>query len=167
LDQGYHYIDNDIVTPAYSGTYQAIFGNIEEEAIYINIQATIDFIEIRLLDQNEALVKKYYLSINNVYSSSTLDQALIKTTFTADNLVIDDLEETLLEIELEKGEMYNMNLMLVENNGEEEDIDLVFYYLNEDLLSRKSIYENLAFTTMIFAIISGGTILSAKILKKD
>lgn len=167
IDEGYLYIDQPLQETVYSGNYYVIFGNVDEDAYYINLNQTNDFIEVMFYKEDESLLSQYNVYVARIESSQTLDTDLITTVYNGENLQINEITEQLIELDLEAERVYRFTLEEVTNNGTSQDLDMVFYHVNETLLGRKAIYENVAFTTIIFAIISGLTIFSARILRKD
>ncbi len=70
-------------------------------------------------------------------------------------------------MDLEEGETYETILTKTSNNVDEEEIDLVLVILPEHLINMKDLNEGISFSTLVFAGLSGFTILMFLFVKKD
>ena len=79
---------------------------------------------------------------------------------------IGELPDYLLTIDLVKGEQYELILTELVNNTANDEIDLAFFHFDTELYNTQSLYEGISFTTFVFALLAGLTILGAKFVKK-
>ncbi len=165
LEDGYIYVDNEVKTPNFSGEYSAIIGNIEEGIHSISIEPVSNGINIYLYDTEQTLIKSYILVVKDM--SLPYTDNIIVETLEIDFTAIDNLEDYIVTVELEKGKTYEISLTETLNIGEDQEIDLVFFNLPLEVYNNKNLFENVSFTTLIFFFISLVTIFGVRYSRKD
>lgn len=164
LENAFIYINNNESDVKFDGEYYSVFGNLGDNSVFISVESLTDYLLITIYNSNEAIVKEYTLIVkekDNSYSSS-----IITETIGSNPLTINDIEEYFFKLNLEKDKTYETILTKTTNNIEDEEIDLVLINIPEHLLNMKNLNEGISFTTMVFAVLSGATILVMIYIKK-
>lgn len=164
LEDGYIYLNNQEKAPVYTAEYNMIVGNIEDSAYYLSVSVETNGVSIRLYDIDKSLLKEYLLVVSD---TASFDPQIIEDILTSEFTALEELDETILSLNLISGVSYSMTLTEVTNNTTTDEIDIVFYYLPYDIYNKKRLFENVAFTTMIFTFITVVTVIGARITKQD
>jgi hypothetical protein len=165
LENGYIYVNNNPSYVTYEGEYFAIVGNLGDESSFISVDSLNQQLLITIYDSNEIITREYTLEVkieNTTYSSD-----IVTDYIGTDLLNIDDIEDYIFTMDLEEGETYETILTKTSNNVDEEEIDLVLVILPEHLINMKDLNEGISFSTLVFAGLSGFTILMFIFVKKD
>jgi hypothetical protein len=165
LNNGYIYIDDTQVEIIFDGEYFLLLGNLGNYSDTITLENQTDSVLITIFDVDEVIIREYNLKVNK--AGSNYNQSIILSMISTDKNDVDNLEEHLLTIYLEKGEVYEFSLEQTENHPDSEEIDVVFVNIPEHILNMKNIMESISFTTGIFTIISFLTILAILYVKKE
>lgn len=165
LENGYIYVNNNPSYVTYEGEYFAIVGNLGDESVFISVDSLNQQLLISIYGFNEIITREYTLEVKTLNSTHSSD--IITDYIGTDLLNIDDIEDYIFTIDLEEGETYETILTKTSNNIDEEEIDLVLVILPEHLLNMKDLNEGISFSTLVFAGLSGFTILMFIFVKKD
>lgn len=165
LENGFVYISDTPIEAKYEGEYFAIIGNLGENSMYITVDSLPSHLLITIYDENEVITREYTLIVkneNNAYSSEIIND-FIGTTL----INIDSLDDYIFKLDLHEDETYETILTKTSNNVDDDEIDLVLLNIPENLLNMKNLNEGISFTSLVFAAISGITILVILYVKKD
>ena len=165
LENGFIYINENQSHITFEGEYFAIVGNLGDESSYITVDSLNQQLLITIYDSDEIIIREYTLVIrkeNTVYSKE-----IINDVIGTDLVNIEDIDEYIFTLDLEENETYETTLLKTANNVDDEDVDLVLINIPEHLLNMKTLNEGIAFSTLVFAILSGTTILVVLFVKKD
>ena len=165
LENGYIYVNNNPSYITYEGEYFAIVGNLGDESSFISVDSLNQQLLITVYDSNEIITREYTLEVK--IENSTYSSDIITDYIGTDLLNIDDIEDYIFTLDLKEGETYETILTKTPNNVDEEEIDLVLIILPEHLLNMKDLNEGISFSTLVFAGLSGFTILMFIFVKKD
>ncbi|HQN74786.1 MAG TPA: hypothetical protein PK160_01980 [Bacillota bacterium] len=164
LNQGYLYLDNLDKTTIYEGEYFAIIGNIDEKAHFIEGHSLENYYLVALYDVNEILLAEYKVEIS--LKDQTYNSTIFTFSLSENKIVIDEMNDYLFKVNLQKDSTYHLGLSELSNPGNLHDIDIALVHISSDVLSLKSIMESVAYTTLIFSIVSALTILGIYYIKK-
>ena len=156
LDKGYIYVDENQYTPVYAGEYFAIIGNLMDEEYYIRIESLDDFLSISTYDLSSNLIREFELLITE--EGSDYNKDIVVSTLSEEMIIIDEMEDYLFFVNLEINKNYSFNLSRVDSDGDKLNIALV--NIPENIYNLKSLMESVSFTTLVFAAISGFTIIA-------
>lgn len=168
-DETYIYIENESIVPAYTGEYFAIIGNLTDDAYKIKVETnpiennTSASYNIEILDEADNTLEKYLLII----SDNAMNHVSESVTVQVEEGILFELEEYIIKLDLNKDTTYILELQEIENNTEKDEIDLAFFHLNNEYYDRQDLFEGISFTTFIFALLSGLTILAIIFTKKE
>ena len=162
LDDGYIYVNDNQYIPIYPGEYFAILGNILDEEYYVSIESLDDYLEIVTYDTSENIVREFHLVIKE--NNQAYDQQIVTSVISNEKVIIDEMEDYLFFVNLDIGVNYSFNLSRIDFDGEKLNIALV--NIPENIFNLKSLMESVSFTTLIFAIISGFTIVAIYFIKR-
>ncbi len=76
------------------------------------------------------------------------------------------MEDYLFRLNLEADQIYEFSIERVDENPDENKLDIVLVNLPENILNMKGLMESIAFTTIVFSIVSGFTIIALFFIKK-
>jgi hypothetical protein len=164
LNQGYLYLDNLDKTTVYEGEYFAIIGNIDEKAHFIEGHSLENYYLVALYDVNEILLAEYKVEIS--LKDQTYNSTIFTFSLSENKIVIDEMSDYLFKVDLQKDSNYHLGFSELSNPGNLNDIDIALVHISSDVLSLKSIMESVAYTTLIFSIVSALTILGIYYIKK-
>lgn len=156
LDKGYIYVDENQYTPVYAGEYFAIIGNLMDEEYYIRIESLDDFLSISTYDLSSNLIREFEMLITE--EGSEYNKDIVISTLSEEMIIIDEMEDYLFFVNLEINKNYSFNLSRVDSDGDKLNIALV--NIPENIYNLKSLMESVSFTTLVFAAISGLTIIA-------
>ena len=165
LENGYIYIDENTVNITVEGEYFAIVGNLGDTSSFISVDSLSTELIITIYDSDRVITREYTIKVkkeNTEYSSD-----IIKEFIGTELISIEDIDDYIFKLDLEDNETYDTVLSKTSNNVDEEEIDLVFINIPEHLLNMKNLNEGIAFTTLVFAAVSGISILVILWVKKD
>lgn len=165
LENGYIYVNNNPSYVTYEGEYFTIVGNLGDESAFISVDSLNHQLLITIYDSNEIITREYTLEVKTL--DSTYSSDIVTDFIGTDLLNIDDIEDYIFTLNLEEGETYETILTKTSNNIDEEEIDLVLVILPEHLINMKDLNEGISFSTLVFAGLSGFTILMFLFVKKD
>lgn len=164
LEQGYLYVDGQDKSTIYGADYIAILGNIEIEAYYISVESLDEYLYIVTYDNEENILKEFALIIrkkDEIYSST-----IVKETISNEMVVIDEMDDYLFTVTLDGNSTYAISLNRLDDNLDTTNINVALVYIPEDIYNLKSIMENVAFTTLVFALVSAITIVAIYFVKR-
>ena len=164
LEQGYLYVDGQDKSTIYRADYIAILGNIEIEAYYISVESLDEYLYIVTYDNEENILKEFALIIrkkDEIYSST-----IVKETISNEMVVIDEMDDYLFTVTLDGNSTYAISLNRLDDNLDTTNINVALVYIPEDIYNLKSIMENVAFTTLVFALVSAITIVAIYFVKR-
>ena len=164
LESAFIYINDNSSTVVFGGEYYSVFGNLGDNSMFISVDSLENHQLITIYDSNEIITKEYTLVIKEENSAYT--DSIITDSIGSDPLVINDIEEYFFKLDLEEDKTYETILTKTANNIDDEEIDLVLINIPEHLLNMKNLNEGISFTTMVFAVLSGATILIMIYVKK-
>jgi hypothetical protein len=162
LNDGYIYINDNQYIPVYSGEYFAILGNIQDEEYYISIESLDEHLKIVTYDTSENIVREFQLIIKE--KDQIYDKQIVKSVISNEKVIIDEMEDYLFLVYLDMGVNYSFGLSRVDLDGEKLNVALV--NIPENIYNLKSLMESVSFTTLIFAIVSGFTIVAIYFIKR-
>ena len=165
LENGYIYVNNNPSYITYEGEYFAIVGNLGDKSSFISVDSLNQQLLITIYDSNEIITREYTFEVK--IENSTYSSDIVTDYIGTDLLNIDDIEDYIFTMDLEEGETYETILTKTSNNVDEEEIDLVLVILPEHLINMKDLNEGISFSTLVFAGLSGFTILMFLFVKKD
>lgn len=164
LDYGYIDVANQAVTASYEGDYFTVLGNIGESASYISVESLSNHVLISIYNSDKIIIKEYTFEIKK--QGGNYSQEIINNVIGSDLVSFDELNDYIFRVDLEENVTYEMSFLKTSNNLDDDEIDLILVNIPDHLLNMKNLNEGIAFTTMIFAIISGITILIFVLFKK-
>ena len=164
LNQGYLYLDNSDKTTIYEGEYFAIIGNIDDKAHFIEGHSLESYYLVSLYDINEILLAEYKVEIS--LNGQTYNSAIFTFSLSENKIVIDEMSDYLFKVNLQKESSYHLGLSELSNPANLTEIDIALVHIPSDVLGLKSIMESVAYTTLIFSIVSAFTILGIYYIKK-
>jgi len=162
LEDGYIYVNDNQFTPIYAGEYFAIIGNILDEEYYIAIESLDEYLKITTYDTLENVVREFQLVIKEV--DQNYDKQIVTSVISNEKVIIDEMDDYLFFVNLDMGNNYFFSMSRVDFDGEKLNIALV--NIPENVYNLKSLMESVSFTTLIFATISGFTIVAIYFIKK-
>jgi hypothetical protein len=165
LEHGYLYVDGQDKSTFYGADYIAILGNIEIEAYYISVESLDQYLYIVTYDNEENILKEFALIIrkkDEIYSPT-----IVKETISSEMVVIDDMDDYLFTVTLDENSTYAISLNRLDENLDTTNINVALVYIPEDVYNLKSIMENVAFTTLVFALVSAITIVAVYFVKRN
>ena len=162
LDKGYIYVDENQYTPVYAGEYFAIIGNLMDEEYYIRIESLDDFLSISTYDLSSNLIREFEMLITE--EGSEYNKDIVISTLSEEMIIIDEMEDYLFFVNLEINKNYSFNLSRVDSDGDKLNIALV--NIPENIYNLKSLMESVSFTTLVFAAISGLTIIAIYFIRR-
>ncbi|MDY0317830.1 MAG: hypothetical protein RBQ64_04535 [Candidatus Izemoplasmatales bacterium] len=162
LDKGYIYVDENQYTPVYAGEYFAIIGNLMDEEYYIRIESLDDFLSISTYDLSSNLIREFEMLITE--EGSEYNRDIVISTLSEEMIIIDEMEDYLFFVNLEINKNYSFNLSRVDSDGDKLNIALV--NIPENIYNLKSLMESVSFTTLVFAAISGFTIIAIHFIRR-
>ncbi len=165
LENGFINVNEGTFEIEFEGEYFSIMGNLGDNSAFITVDSLNNYLLITIYDSNQIISREYTLIITEVdksYSSDIIND-YIGTTL----IDIDNIEDYIFKLDLEKDIIYEAILEKTTNNIEDEEIDLILINIPEHLLNMKNLNEGISFTTLVFAFISGTTILIIYYVKKD
>ncbi len=165
LENGYIYVNDNPSYVTYEGEYFAIVGNLGDESTFISVDSLNQQLLITIYDSDEIITREYTLEVK--IENTTYSNDIITDYIGTDLLNIDDIEDYIFTLDLKEGETYETTLTKTPNNVDEEEIDLVLVILPEHLINMKDLNEGISFSTLVFAGLSGFTILMFIFVKKD
>lgn len=165
LDQGTLYLDGNPKEIVFDGEYYLLLGNLGQVSETISIVDVAEGVLITVYDVNDEIWMQYTMMFFE--ENSTYDSSIINSINVTEKNDVDEITEHLLTLNLEKGKSYVFTLEQTENHINQEDIDAVFVNVPEQIINMKSLMENVAYTSGIFAILSLLTIWAVKYVKKD
>lgn len=163
LNDGYIYVNDNQHIPVYPGEYFAILGNILDEEHYIAVESLDEFLKITTYDVSETIVREFQVVIKEV--DQTYDKQIVTSVISDGKVVIDEMDDYLFWVNLDMGVNYSFSLSRVGLDGEKLNIALVS--IPENTYNLKSLMESVSFTTLIFAIVSGFTIVAIYFIKRS
>lgn len=164
LEQGYLYVDGQDKSTVYGADYFAVLGNIEMEAYYISIESQDQYLYIVTYDNEENILKEFALIIrkkDEIYSSM-----IVKETISNEMIVIDEMDDYLFTVMLEADSLYAVSLNRLDDNLDTTNINVALVYIPEDVYNLKLIMENVAFTSLVFTLVSAITIVAIYFIKR-
>ncbi len=162
LEDGYIYVNDNQFTPIYAGEYFAIIGNILDEEYYIAIESLDEYLKITTYDTLENVVREFQLVIKEV--DQNYDKQIVTSVISNEKVIIDEMDDYLFFVNLDMGNNYFFSMSRVDFDGEKLNIALV--NIPENVYNLKSLMESVSFTTLIFATISGFTIVAIYFIKR-
>jgi hypothetical protein len=162
LEDGYIYVNDNQFTPIYAGEYFAIIGNILDEEYYIAIESLDEYLKITTYDTLENVVREFQLVIKEV--DQNYDKQIVTSVISNEKVIIDEMDDYLFFVNLDMGTNYFFSMSRVDFDGEKLNIALV--NIPENVYNLKSLMESVSFTTLIFATISGFTIVVIYFIKR-
>lgn len=162
LDKGYIYVDENQYTPVYAGEYFAIIGNLMDEEYYIRIESLDDFLSISTYDLSTNLIREFELLITE--EGSDYNKDIVISTLSEEMIIIDEMEEYLFFVNLEINKNYSFSLSRIGSDGDK--LNIVLVNIPENIYNLKSLMENVSFTTLVFAAISGFTIIAIYFIRR-
>ena len=162
LEDGYIYVNDNQFTPIYAGEYFAIIGNILDEEYYIAIESLDEYLKITTYDTLENVVREFQLVIKEV--DQNYDKQIVTSVISNEKVIIDEMDDYLFFVNLDMGNNYFFSMSRVDFDGDKLNIALV--NIPENVYNLKSLMESVSFTTLIFATISGFTIVAIYFIKK-
>lgn len=162
LEKGYIYVDDNQYTPVYAGEYFAMIGNLMDEEYFIRVESLDDFLSISTYDMSSNLVREFEVVIAE--DESEYNKDIITSTLSEEMVIIDEMEDYLFFVNLKTNTNYSFNLSRVDSDGDKLNIALV--NIPENIYNLKSLMENVSFTTLVFAAISGFTILAIYFIRR-
>jgi len=164
LELGQIYIGNSIKKVFYEGEYFAIVGNIDYDTYYLSIESTSNGINISTYSTDEEIQKTYHLVVNK--QGEPYDPSIVVSIISSEIVDVDDMEDYLFRLNLEADQIYEFSIERVDENPDENKLDIVLVNLPENILNMKGLMESIAFTTIVFSIVSGFTIIALFFIKK-
>ena len=111
------------------------------------------------------VLDKYHLTVS--YDHEAHHPELVSSTVENQKLLIDEIDEYLFVLDLEEDQSYDFQLEVIESDPHTDDIDIVFANIPEHILNLKSLMEGVAFSTLIFTVISTITIAAIIFIRKN
>ncbi|MCF7924005.1 MAG: hypothetical protein K9L64_02715 [Candidatus Izimaplasma sp.] len=165
LEQGYVKINQQETEVVFDGEYFVVLGNISDLEKYIEVESTNDFIQITTYDEENNIVKDFHLTIKE--KDKPYDASIIIETLSDDLILIDEMEDYLFYVGLEENKIYEFSMTQTVSNNDDQYLDLVLVNLPEHLYNMKNLNEGISFTTLVFAVISGLSLLGIAYVKKE
>ena len=165
LENGFIYVNNNTSDVVFEGEYYSIIGNLGDNSAFVTVESLSEHLLIAIYDQNETIIKEYTLIIkeeDKVYSNTIINEVIGSIPIN-----LDENDEYIFTLNLEKDKTYETILTKTSNNIEDEEIDLALINIPEHLLNMKSLNESISFATLVFAVLSGGTILVFLFMNKE
>lgn len=165
IEDGYIYIGENDETPLYTGTHNALIGNISENDKYISTTQTPNGIKITIYDNSKEITKDYIFTpkVNGESYDSTIFIDFEPTEITE----IKYLDNYIFQTDLNNSKIYDYTFVKTLDNVDTESMDLILFNIPDDMLSSKTLYETLSFTTLILSGFSFFTIMVAMYIKKS
>ncbi|MFO7969282.1 MAG: hypothetical protein ACQERX_00765 [Bacillota bacterium] len=165
LEQGYIKINQQETDVVFDGEYFVVLGNLSDSETFIEVESTEDDIEITTYDEENNIIKDFQVIIKE--KDQPYDNSIIKKVFSDDLILIDEMEDYLFYVELEEDKTYEFSMTQTDSNNDNQYLDLVLVNLPEHLYNMKDLNEGISFTTLVFAVLSGLTLLGIAYIKKE
>lgn len=165
LELGYLYQNHDQVDVVYEGEYFAVITGLGDVAYEIEAESLSDYLLLTIYDDEENIIKEYSIIIK--IQNQNYDSSIITNILSQDRIIIDEMEDYLFEVYLNNNITYEFLVNEIENNLDDDSISVVLVNIPENLWNMKSLNESISFTTLVFSIISGVTILAIIYIRKD
>jgi hypothetical protein len=161
LEDSFLYSNSIEKQPAFNGTYYSILGNMPDNSYEVIIVETENGLEISLLNEDSNVLQKILFTItkNGVYDDTVIKDYVSKGT-------PGELEGYFIELTLDNSTKYVMSVNIIENNTENDEIDIAFFNLENELYSKQNLWEGISSTTFIFGLLATFTILGSLVIKK-
>ncbi len=165
LEQGYIKINQQETDVVFDGEYFVVLGNLSDSETFIEVESTEDDIEITTYDEENNIIKDFQVIIKE--KDQPYDNSIIKKVFSDDLILIDEMEDYLFYVGLEEDKTYEFSMTQTDSNNDDQYLDLVLVNLPEHLYNMKDLNEGISFTTLVFAVLSGLTLLGIAYIKKE
>jgi len=164
LELGQIYVGNSSKKIFYEGEYFSIIGNIDFDSYYLSIDSTSNGIIITTHSIEEEVQKTYNLIVKK--QDGLYDESIVVSILSNEVIFIDDMEDYLFRLYLEADQYYDFSFERTDENPDDNQLDIALINLPENILNMKGIMESISFTTVVFAIISGLSIIGLYFIKK-
>ena len=165
LEKGYINVNNQEVEVNFDGEYFVVLGNLNDLATDIEVNSSDEYIRITTYDEEDNVLKDFNLIIKE--KDKNYDSSIVEKVIPNEPVTINEMEDYLFYVSLEKNKIYEISRIQTEFNVDEEYLDLVLVNIPERLFNMKNLNESISFTTLVFAIISGLSLLGIAFIKKD
>lgn len=165
LEDGYLYVENNPQNVVFEGDYLGLVANLGSDSEFIQVVSLDDGVHISVYDYEEEYLKDYILIINEV--GEPYSKAIISENENVSIMAIEEIDEYLFKAYLEKGKIYDLNIIEGLNNPSDDPVDVVLVNLPENILNMKSITESISFSSGVFALISLFTIFALIYVSKE
>lgn len=164
IKKGYLLLNKGEISSHYSGNYNVILGNVDEQIQYIKLTNNIDSITLNFFDENKAQLESLDLSIKN--TDSSLENGIFSNILSTDYIDVENINENIFNVKLTQNSDYIFQTQFIVDDPSIEQLDYALYYLDEAMYYQQSVYSNVMITSFIFCILSVGTLGGYYFVKK-
>lgn len=165
LELGNLYVDDGLVKTSYEGEYFAVIGNIDYDSYFISVSSLSNYLKITTYDIEENIQKEYSLVIKE--KNQNYDSDIVASLVSVNKVEIDNMDDYLFRVNLNADVEYDLIQTRIDDNPDSNSINIVLVNMPESIYNMKTLMESVSFTTAIFAVVSGITILAIYFIKKD
>jgi hypothetical protein len=165
LELGNIYVEDGLAKTTYGGEYFAVIGSIDYDAYYMSVSSLSNHLKITTYDSEENIQKEFLIVIKE--KDQEYDSDIVTSLVSLNKVEIDNMEDYLFRVNLEAGVEYELSQTRIDDNPDTNNIDVVLVNMPENIYNMKTLMESVSFTTAVFAVVSGVTLLAIYFIRKD